>query len=603
MDRLAPVLLVALLVTPSLTGCVVGEDPETASTEEEEGSAGRPVRVRPWRSSWTPTGMNLSITYDPGNQHAAVNGTISVRNELGHPKDHLVFFMETYEIRSITDEDGDPLEYSVTEFAGPLKVLPRKVQESISPNFQAVNVTLTGNTSPGTERTIHVSYEGWGQSTESLPASLPNEAAMQTHFGLVPIVAENATADVDFTLTHPADWTVLASGRVLSSTEAGDETTRTYERRGSYVAVTSGQGLHRLRATVNGTEVTTYYFPDMQEQAEVVHQVTQRVLQVMPELVGPYPYDHLWTVPNQIAVNAFSVPGLTFLGLSFYRTALEGVPVQFGRFTPYPGGSDAFEMVVVHEHTHNWFGHNVDGNNTDPDEGPIDIWISEGITTYLSEIVWWEVQYGEDDAEASSQGKVVDQKTWSRLLYRRSVSGVTEERGAAEPGGDYYEKAALALRALDAYGHATGRPDAVLEALRALQRREGKVQGGDGVVGTLGAVEVFEDVFGEPLDWHFKAWFLSGRLPDLAVAGVQRGDNVTVTVANHGDVRAAALVQVTTATGRELRSWGVVDAGAKGTVSVGKPAGAGDEPVVKVEVDPLQHIYETDETDNVWRGT
>lgn len=597
---LRPAAALLVLLTMALSGCV--------TQSLDPGALRLPLGAEPWRENWTPAGTDFTFDLDPAAPMLRAEGTLRIRNDLGHDQGWLVFALEPFTVNSVRDEAGNELSFEVEEpsevLTGPRGTpqppLPDEVASTLV-SLQLVNVTLTGNVAPGAVRTLSLAYEGWGGRDKVLLAgSAPNEHAMP-RINLHPLLGRvsnsgSAAAPSTFTLRHPADWVVLATAEPTSTVEEGGMVETRYF---SYIAastVVMGQGLEWLQEDVGGIDVRTYFYPDMRVQGQTVHDITRHVLTQMPNLTGPYPYRHLWTVPNQVQLNAFSTPGLTFMGLNFYRFHIPGVPLQFSRaqFPVFvPGGQDSYEQVVVHEHTHNWWGHNLRGNNTNATLGPLEGWVTEGVTTYLSELVWMKTQYGEEEAATTARDRGLN-------CFRSRVDG--EERAITEPGGVIYSKTAMSLRALEAYAIQRGTPDAVLDALQLTQERYGRLQGGPGLATSQQVFAVFEEVFGESLAWHFEPWFFGRELSDFRIEDAQRGDgNVTVRVANVGAVPAAVQLKATSASGRQFFAWGFVPGGEAGDVAVALPAGF-MEPIVSVEADPYQYVYEWDDTDNTWQG-
>lgn len=593
-------LLAALAVASTLlAGCL--QTATVAPAADDGGVAD--LLLRPWLDNWHARTMNVSLDYDPEARHAEAVAVLSIVNDLGTDRPWVWIGLEALDVASLKDETGADLEFTIEKgLGGRLSVLPPEVQDLVAA-FQVVNVTLAGDVAHGASHTLTMEYGGWRDEDSPLflpvgtdvPVGLPNEVAENLHFGLVPILAATPTEEIRLTMRSPSSWTSLASGGVVSWEDDGTTTTVEYAVKSVYVAITSLKGLEWIDENVGGVWVRTHFFPDMRTQGRTMHDITKRVLEDMPKWTGPYPYDHLFTVPSGVVANAFSTPGLTFMGLNFYRFTIPNAPYQFGRFTPYAGGKDGFEMVIVHEHIHNWWGHNVEGNSTDDANGANDHWITEGVTTYLSETVWFKDQYGEGDAAASSNAKGVD------MLQNRVLNGGAEY-GAAQNDGDYYEKTAVALRGLEAYAIAKGKPFATFEALKSIQGQYGLVQGGRSAVDSAEAWAAFEDALGEDLDWLWDSYFLGSDLADITVKSVKsEGANVTIEVAS-GTLPAGAMVRAVTLSGRELFGIGAVPAGETATISIAKPAGAAMEPIVRVEVDPLQYVYESDETNNVWIG-
>lgn len=584
----------ALLLTMALSGCVTQSLPVPAV----------PLVAEPWKENWTGIGGDFEADLDPTAQVMSVTGTVRLRNDMGFDMPYVLLRnLEPVELEYVRDEAGRDLPFELEAEGISTGALPEEVLYPAQ-GGRRYNVTLDGAISPGAVRALSMAYAGWGgRDAVVLGGGAPNDLSMP-RIRITPAIQVNSAtssieAPTNVTLTHPADWVVLATAEPVDTAVDGDKVTTRYFSHVLGVTAVMAQGLEWHEEEVDGIGVKTYFFPDMRVQGQTVHDITRHVMTVMPNLTGPYPYDHIWTVPNQVAANAFSTPGLTFMGLNFYRFHVPGAPLQFSRAAfpaAIPGGQDMYEQVVVHEHTHNWWGHNVRGNNTNFTLGPIETWVTEGVTTYLSELVWMKTQYGEEDAAVTARDRGLD-----CFDARRANDG--EERAITEPGGLPYSKTAMALRALEAYAIQRGTPNAVLDGLTLVQQRYGRAQGGPGLVTSQQFFDTFAEVFGEDLMWHFEPWFLGRELSDFAIEGAARGDeNVTVSVANVGEVPAAVQLRATSATGRVLDAWGLVPGGESADVVIALPAGF-DEPIVRIEADPYHYVYEWDDTDNTWVGT
>lgn len=582
----------ALAALATIAGCL-----DAATVAPEDAPDVATLLARPWYDNWVVRSQSYEIDYDPEARHVAAEGTLEVANELGHDRPYLLLLMEPYTVTRLEDEAHGALEYAVEGPNDLVRMLPEPAREPAF-HFQALNVTLKGDVSHGAVHRLRIAFEGWSDydappfgAGVDVPVGAPNDFAQNLHFALVPIVSDTPTTETRLTIRAPADWTVLPSAMPVSTSTDGERVTTEYAIRSAFVAIMSAKGLESLQDDVDGIEVRTFFWPDMRPQGRVAHEVSKRVLRVMPQYTGPYPYDHIWTVPHPVAVNAFSTPGLTFMGLNFYRFHLQDVPVQFGRtFAPMVGGQDGFEGVIVHEHVHNWWGHNVGGNVSTPEVRTG--WVTEGFTTYLSELVWFDTQYGRADAATSGRDKAL-----AMMLVEGDLT--QGPSGSARPGGSQYTGTAVGLRALEAYAIATARPNATFEALKLVQQRYGGVTGGSGIGVEEDVFAAFEEVFGEDLDRIWEMYISDGKLPDLAIGAVARdGGNLTL------EVRGAALmgaeVRAVTAAGRELWGWTVVVDGA-GQLDLAIPAGVLD-PVVRIEVDPHHFVYEANEANNVWVG-
>ncbi len=579
-------LLVSLLVIASaVAGCFSRDEPSDDSADDP-----LTAEEQAWFTNWSTLRADLTIDVDPTAEGPAAArpdsrptitgaGTFTVHNardvEMGW-----VNFFGGFTLTRVTDETGNPLVVN------------------------GGNVTLDGAIAPGTTRTLNVTFEG--RSGDALvPVSGADEFSAH-YFSAAPYTSgsTNAVARVHANVTSPTDWTVLVAADRVSESVQGDVLTRHYFGLYPYLVGFVGDALVSLEDEVDGVEVRTWYYPSQINQGQAMHETAVKIIRHVPAWTGEYPFDHIWTVPHHVNANAFSVPGINYMGWTFYRPGLSDAPAQFGRdLIPIFGhGQNSMENVLVHETVHNWWGHVVRGNNSNAAaDGERDTWMTEGITTYLAETVWFDRMYGEVAAKEAAEHMVRAVQTLTNGLNRASGDGdpQTGECSVTEACGDYYVKGALSMRALEAYGIATGRPDLTMDLLKHALQVHGRQTGGTGFADTSDFVKTFEEAAGEDLAWWYDAWHYSRDVADFTISDVSLATaGVTVTVDNLGGAKGAALVEAELLGGQTVRGWTVVDAAASSTFTIPGTGLAG--PIVTATVDPLQHVYESDETNNVW---
>lgn len=108
-----------------------------------------------------------------------------------------------------------------------------------------------------------------------------------------------------------------------------------------------------------GIVLSTYFFPEDSEFAQLYASKTKQYLQRYQELIGPYPYKRFSVVENRLPTG-FAMPTFTLLGSSVVRL-------------PF-----IVETSLGHEVLHSWFGNSV---GVDYEQGN---WC-EGLTTYLAD--------------------------------------------------------------------------------------------------------------------------------------------------------------------------------------------------------------------------
>ncbi|HLF16481.1 MAG TPA: hypothetical protein VI796_03505, partial [Candidatus Thermoplasmatota archaeon] len=526
MQRLA-FLALSSMFAAALAGCSSGGsgDEEVLPTGTFTPPTGLPPlsEVHAW---WAVDTIESTIVHDPVAKQSSSTTTYAIANR--YPGDLPYFELSTDGMRvtSVT-VDGEAAEVQVQENSALINIV-----------FAAkvYNATLPGDVSPGARHTVVVEAAGWEEDYMlgggSVGTDLPlSDLQAFPQLGVVPIPTTYTVPTMTVHLSRPASWTyVLSAFPTGPAEESGGIVNQTYQVQSQYLLLFAGKDLPSLRDVVGGVEVITHYHPDMQVQGRTLHEMTKRALQEMQAIMGPFPYPSITTVPAKVAVNAFSTPGVTTMGLNFYRAIVPFVPQQFGRFAPWVGGGEQYELVVVHEFTHNWWGHQVANNNSFPARGINDHYITEGFTTYLSEVAYYDRVYGREDAAASMESKWRDQQQ-ARLTG--TDSPVTEQ-------GDYYEKTALALRVLDAHYRYVGKEAAFLETFRGLYRHAALNHGGSGVLRHEEVVAAFSASYGEDLAPFFATWLQGIELPDIAV---ESPDASGATIANRGAVAVPVEVR------------------------------------------------------------
>ncbi len=561
-----------MLAALALAGCLSASD--GPDRDSDVGSDPLLEGLETWDTNWDTISGAFELTVDPPEAAESAEdnrplmtgtGTLTLVNKRDVPMPWVNLY-GGFEVTEVTDENGEALE------------------------VEAGNVTLTGDVAPATVRTISFAFEG--RSGDALaPVGGDEFGAHYVNFS--PYTSGSTTySEVTYTVHSPTDWVVLGAANLTAESVEGNTLIREYFSLVPYLRGFVGQGLEVHSEMVDGILVETYYFPSQQNQGDAMHETMLKILEHVPAWTGPYPFDHVWTVPHHVSVNAFSIPGINFMGWTFYRPGAGDAPVQFGRdlIPIFGSGENSMEAVLVHETVHNWWGHVVRGNNSNANsDGEKDTWMTEGITTYLSETVWWDRLYTEADAKESADHMV-------RALQQRAAQ--RGECGVTEGCGDHYVKGAMSMRALEAYGIATDRPDLTFDLLKHAAQVHGRQYDGVGYADTRDFVATFEEAAGEDLSWWYEAWHYSGDLADFVIDGVElSSEGLLVEVTNLGTAKGAALVELSFPAGESVRGWTVVAAGATSAfvIPMSNPA----MPTTGM-VDALQHVYESNENNNQW---
>jgi hypothetical protein len=537
---------------------------------------------------WTVHAIEATLEHDPETKQAHTLATYAFENRFPEALPHMRFVTAGMTVVAITDASGAPVEFKQDDL-GPSSFGP--LGAVIAP-FALWNVTMPQGGVPGTQATLVVEAEGWeeivflggGSAGGDAPVADLNSFAQ---LAVIPIAEARGAPWLNVTMTRPTSWSyALDAFPAGEAIEEGGRVTQKHSSRTAAFVIVAASDWNKIEETVDGIQVVTYYHPDMLVQAQSVHEVAKRALRVMSTLTGPYPYPSLTTAPAKLAGNAFSSPSLTVLGLNYFRGLTPLAPVQQGRDAPWIAGAESQEEVLVHEITHNWWGSQVTANNSDATQGIRDDYIIEGFTTYLSEIAYYEHVYGRADAAASAEAK------W-RGQQQERLEGT--DAPITAQGGDHYERAALALRALHAHYVHAGKETAFLQTFRDLLATHALNAGGSGILRHEEVVRAFSDTYGGDLSPFFDAWFLTTELPDIAV---EDADTTGATLANHGALPAPVEIRFRDAGGAENHTWIWLEPGESLRLEAGLPL-----PLASIHADPNWRLDETDKTNNVWGAT
>ncbi len=280
-------------------------------------------------------------------------------------------------------------------------------------------------------------------------------------------------ATYDFTITVPADLTVMANGVLDSRTTVGDQTTfvwRSISPMAPYLA-TATIGRFDLTETTLAGGLPSYVAVDPTLSKGNVLRKLPDIVEFYSSIYGPYPFEAVGAIVDDAKEVGYSLETQT--KPVFYR-----VPD---------------EATLAHEISHMWFGDSVTLT-----EWP-DIWLHEGFATW-SEWIW-----SEHNGQKSAQH-------WFKTLYNTPAQDTafwTPPPG--DPGGPafmfngtIYNRGAMTLQALR---EKIGDSDFFeLLAGWASQNRYGNVT-------TPEFIALAEKVSGQELDEFFDVWLFRPEKP------------------------------------------------------------------------------------------
>ena len=290
-------------------------------------------------------------------------------------------------------------------------------------------------------------------------------------------------AKVEFFVTAPARYDVVATGRLVETTSRQDGTRLTHWREDVpvpvYCMVFGATEFSIIDAGGHGgTRLLHYLYPKDRERGLVDHGRALRMLEFYTQLVGPYPYAKLALVQSSTRFGGMENSSNIFFDEAAYN------------------GTGELEGTVAHEIAHQWFGDSV----TEADWHHL--WLSEGFATYFGALFF---------ERADGRDKFV------RLMLAEKERYMGEASSVARPVHDPEVKDLFKLLNRNNYQKGAW----VLHMLRRVVGDEKFFAGvadyyrtyRDSNALTEDFRRVMELHAGRPLDWFFRQWIYEPGFP------------------------------------------------------------------------------------------
>lgn len=180
-------------------------------------------------------------------------------------------------------------------------------------------------------------------------------------------------ASVDFIITAPDKYTVVANGHLVQTTALPNGRKRTHwTERHAIPTYSMSIGVAdfsvHTEGTAQGIPVSWYVFRQDAKVAAQKFRRTDRMLQFFSGQIAPYPYEKLAHVESTTLMSA-----MEYANTIFYSESL---------FHPLPVSEDP----VPHEIVHQWFGNSVTPADWDH------LWLNEGFATYFDALFYEHVR-------------------------------------------------------------------------------------------------------------------------------------------------------------------------------------------------------------------
>lgn len=265
---------------------------------------------------------------------------------------------------------------SVTE------VLENEKPVPFSQKNDQLEIQPSDEVTPGALRNYSITYHG--EPEDGLIISR-NKHGDRTFFGdnwpdraqywLPTVDHPSDKATVEFLVTAPDHYQVVATGRQIEETNLADGYKFTHYRSEvpmptKVMVIGVARFAVQLAGFSNGTTVTSWIYPQDKEAGFGDYSLAVPILDYYTEKIGDYPNEKLANVQSKTRYGGMENAGNIF----YYENSVTG--------------NKDHEALIAHEIVHQWFGNSASEMNWHH------IWLSEGFATYLTNL-YMEDTHGE----------------------------------------------------------------------------------------------------------------------------------------------------------------------------------------------------------------
>ena len=294
-------------------------------------------------------------------------------------------------------------------------------------------------------------------------------------------------ASVEFLVTAPAHYQVVANGLQIEETNIGGNRKLTHWKETTPISTkVMVIGVAEFAVNLAGfiepnIPVYSWVYPEDREKGFYDYGLAIEILQFFVKKIGPYPYSKLANVQSKTTFG-----GLENANTIFY--AENSVT-----------GTRSSESLLAHEIAHQWFG------NHATEKTFAHLWLSEGFATFMT-IVYMENKYGKDTALKM----LVDDRNELIEFARRNNRPVVDDTTDFMQllNSNSYEKGNWILHMLrNELGDSV-----FFRAIRGYYH-----QFGGRTAGSEDLQKVFESVSKQNLSAYFSQWLYQPGIPRIEV--------------------------------------------------------------------------------------
>jgi len=374
---------------------------------------------------------------------------------------------------------------------------------------EKLEINLSSRTEAGEERAYEISYQGIPKDGLVIGQ---NKHGDRTFFGdnwpnrarnwLPSVDHPSDKASVEFVVTAPNHYQVIANGRLVEETDLDEETKLTHWKTDivlptKVMVIGVAPFAVQYLGDIQGIPMSSWVFSDDRKAGFYDYSQAAYVLDWFIDHVGPYPYAKLANVQSKTRYGGMENAGNIF----YYENSVTG--------------NRSIETLLAHEIAHQWFGNSASEANWHH------VWLSEGFATYFTDL-YVEGRHGRDAMVESLKEERETVLRFAAGSDRPIVDNtITNYNQLLNPNS--YQKGAWVLHMLrNEIGE-----DAFWSGVRQYYE---EYKYGNAL--TEDFQKIMEEASGRKLDWFFQQWVYRPGVPELEVDWKykKRDDAIEITV-------------------------------------------------------------------------